>query len=125
MSGRWQRRKQAATRRATRLSETLNRPAGAITARRTYAMIKCSPLALALVCGVAALLWTTSGCTTHKPEPEPDVGVIPEQPEPQPDVDVIPEKLRASIGGYLGDSYTVELRDGSLYYSTKFAGTES
>lgn len=28
-----------------------------------------------------------------------------------------PQSLRTSIGGFLGTSYSVELRDGSLYYS--------
>jgi hypothetical protein len=46
------------------------------------------------------------------------VDVVPD------DGDVIPEKFRAYIGGYLGGSHTVELRDGSLHYSAEFAGTK-
>jgi hypothetical protein len=76
--------------------------------------IRALPLCLALL---LLGIWALPGCTTAEPKPDPEAILD--------DEDVVPEEFRASIGGYLGGSRTVELREGSLYYWTEFAGAKS
>ena len=41
------------------------------------------------------------------------------------ETNAVPQSLRASVGGFLGTSYSVELRDGSLYYSAADGPTKT
>ena len=36
------------------------------------------------------------------------------------ETNAVPESFKASIGGFLGTCYSVELREGSLYYSAAY-----